>query len=222
MDRYEYRFPQIPLATRNLMIACAVIFVLQQIPGIGSLGSIGGWINQTFMLYPPSWPQFRPWQPVTYAFLHYDVGHIVFNLLGLFMFGTSLEQLWGRKRYLQLLAASVVMAGVIHIVISTLLRGQAGPLLGISGGVFGLLMAQAMMFPHQPTLFFMVLPMENRTAVAIFGAIELLLGVSHDGVAHFAHLGGMLGAWLIILWWRRGGGSGGRGSSKKPPLRRVH
>ena len=212
MARYQsYGFPPIPVATRNVMIACAVVFVLQHVP------VLGGWINTLFMLFPPTWPQFWPWQLITYAFLHYDIGHIIFNMLGLFMFGVTLEQLWGPRRYLQLLAASAVMAGVTHVLISLLLHGAAAPLLGISGAVFGLLMAQAMIMPHQPVLFFMVLPMENRTAVAIFGAIELALGFSQDGVAHFAHLGGMLGAWLLITWWRRGGGGG-----RRPPLRRVH
>jgi membrane associated rhomboid family serine protease len=216
-DDYDVRFPPIPPVTRNLMIACAVIFVLELIPRVGPLLLYFG------ELFPPMSPAFWPWQVVTYAFLHMpnDPSHLIFNMLGLFMFGVSLEQLWGPKRYLMLLGASTVVAGLVHVVVSLLMHGYAAPLIGASGAVFGLLMAQALIAPHRPTLFFMVLPMENRTAVAIFGALELVLGVSRDGVAHFAHLGGMLGAYLIITWWRRGGGSGG-GARKKTPLRRVH
>ena len=214
MARYETQFPQIPPVTRNVMIACAIVYVLELLPGIGPRVLLLG------ELFPITSGFFWPWQPITYAFLHLpqDISHLLFNMLGLFMFGTPLEQLWGRRRYLQLLVVSAVVAGFVHMLISPLLQGYAAPLIGASGAVFGLLMAQAMIAPHQTVLFFMVLPMQNRTAVAIFGAIELLLGMQRDGVAHFAHLGGMLGAWLLLTWWRKGGGRGGR----KPPLRRVH
>jgi membrane associated rhomboid family serine protease len=211
MAQYDFGMPPIPKTTRNLMIALAVIFVLEQLPKIGE------WLGAYGMLWPIRDPNFGPWQLLTYAFLHYDISHLFFNLLGLFMFGMELDRLWGWKRYLQLLAASAIMGGLVHLALGFLLPNQTGPLLGVSGAVFGLLMAQAMMFPHRPILFFMVLPMETRTAVMLFGAIELMLGVSHDGVAHFAHLGGMLGGWLMIKWWRSGGGRG-----RKPPLRRVH
>ncbi len=153
------------------------------------------------------WPLqygFMPWQPITYAFLHGDFGHLFFNMLALWMFGSELERLWGPKRYIQFYAASIVTGAAAHLVIA-LLSGSPAPVVGASGGVFGLLLGYGMIFPHR--IVTMIIPpvqMTARTQVFVFGAIELLLGVfsSRSGVAHFAHLGGMLGAWLMLLYWR--------------------
>ena len=153
------------------------------------------------------WPLqsgFMPWQPITYAFLHGDFNHLFFNMLALWMFGSELERLWGPKRYLQFYAASVATGAATHLLVS-LLSGSMAPVVGASGGVFGLLLGYGMIFPHR--IVTMIIPpvqMTARTQVIVFGAIELLLGVfsSRSGVAHFAHLGGMLGAWLMLLYWR--------------------
>jgi membrane associated rhomboid family serine protease len=166
---------------------------------------LGGLLTRWFALYPVG-PNFMPWQLVTYAFLH-DVNnlfHIIFNMLGLWMFGAELERLWGPKRYMQYYAASVLAAGLSQLVLSALLGSQA-PTIGASGGIFGLLLAFGMMFPDRRIMLLIPpIPMKAKVFVAIYGALELFLGVSnpYGGVAHFAHLGGMLGGFLMIQYWR--------------------
>ncbi len=166
---------------------------------------LGGVLTRWFALYPVG-PFFMPWQLVTYAFLHdiNNVAHILFNMLGLWMFGAELERLWGAKRFLQFYMASVLAAGLCQLALSALLGAQA-PTIGASGGIFGLLLGYGMMFPNrQVMLLIPPIPMRAKVFVAVYGAIELFLGVWRPlgGVAHFAHLGGMLGGFLMIQYWR--------------------
>ena len=166
---------------------------------------LGGLLTRWFALYPIG-PFFMPWQIVTYAFLHdiNNLSHILFNMLGLWMFGAELERLWGGKRYIQYYMASVLAAGFCQLALSALLGAQA-PTIGASGGIFGLLLGYGMMFPNrQVMLLIPPIPMRAKVFVAVYGAIELFLGVWQPlgGVAHFAHLGGMLGGFLMIQYWR--------------------
>jgi membrane associated rhomboid family serine protease len=136
------------------------------------------------------------------------------------MFGVELERLWGNKRYIQFLLASAVAAAATQLAFSFLFQSYA-PTIGASGAIFGLLLANGMLFPRRPIALFMIVPVEMRTAVIVFGVLELLFGVysgSGGMVAHFAHLGGMLGGWLMILWWRHRPPSLRR---KTSPVRRV-
>ncbi|HTD28263.1 MAG TPA: rhomboid family intramembrane serine protease [Xanthomonadaceae bacterium] len=146
---------------------------------------------------------FMPWQLVTYAFLHANLNHIFFNMLALLMFGAPLEYTWGTKRFLQFYFVCVVGAGLTYLAWAALMQ-ITGPVIGASGGVFGLLLAYGMLFPKQRVmLLFPPIPMDARTLVIGYGAIELLLGVWGTGnIAHFAHLGGMLFGWLMIRYWR--------------------
>ncbi|MBW8311676.1 MAG: rhomboid family intramembrane serine protease [Rhizobium sp.] len=150
---------------------------------------------------------FLPWQVLSYAFLHGGFGHLFFNGLALYMFGAPLEMTWGRQRFLTYFLVCVAGAGLIQLLVAT--SGVTGqgiyPTIGASGGVFGLLLAYGMLFPNQRVMLLIPpIPMKARTFVIVFGAIELLLGVfsSNSGVAHFAHLGGMLFGWLMIRYWR--------------------
>jgi len=153
------------------------------------------------------WPLgagFLPWQVVSYAFLHGSFAHLFFNMLGLWMFGAELERIWGPKRFLQFYFASVLTAAGAQLVVTGLM-GSAFPTVGASGGLFGLLLAFGMMFPNRIIMpLFPPIPMKARTFVAVFGGLELLFGVTGtvQGVAHFAHLGGMLGGYLMIRYWR--------------------
>jgi len=158
-----------------------------------------------FALWPVQSGRFQPWQVVSYAFLHANTFHLFFNMLGLFMFGNELERVWGQKRYLQILAASTLSAAVVQLLF-TLLIGSFSPTVGASGALFGLLISFGMLFPDRIIVpLFPPIPMKAKYFVAIFGGLELLLGLSGgSGVAHFAHLGGMLGAWLLIRYWRSG------------------
>ncbi|MFG6449559.1 rhomboid family intramembrane serine protease [Roseateles sp. BYS180W] len=187
--------PPIPTVTRAYMLACVGLFCAFYLlpPGFESL----------FALWPIASGQFMPWQPVTYAFLHGDVMHLFFNMLGLWMFGSELERLWGPRRYLQLLAAGALAAAGAQLVF-TVLVGSLAPTVGASGALFGLLLAFAMVFPDRIIMpLFPPIPMKAKYFVALFGGLELLMGITgRSGIAHFAHLGGMLGAWLLIQHWR--------------------
>jgi membrane associated rhomboid family serine protease len=148
---------------------------------------------------------FQPWQILTYSFLHASVLHLFFNMFALYMFGSQLERLWGPKRFLNLYLASVISAALAQLVVSSLASGEPYPTIGASGGVFGLLLAFGMYFPRRIVmLLFPPVPMPAWLFVTLYGALELYLGVTgtQAGVAHFAHLGGMLGAWLLIQYWR--------------------
>jgi membrane associated rhomboid family serine protease len=154
---------------------------------------------------------------LTYAFLHGSFGHLFFNMLGLWTFGSELERLWGPRRYIQFLIASVLAAAAVQLVFTSLI-GSLSPTVGASGGLYGLLLAFGMLFPNR-TLMLLIppIPMKAKWYVLVFGALELLLGLTGGmGVAHFAHLGGMLGGFLMIRYWRGKPPFGGRGP------RRVH
>ncbi|HEY3518543.1 MAG TPA: rhomboid family intramembrane serine protease [Gammaproteobacteria bacterium] len=190
-----------PPATQVLIGVNVVVFLLQ--PQLG---------NAVALL--ELWPLgsgFAPWQLVTYGFLHGGFAHIFFNMFAVYTFGSALEQFFGTRFYVLLYLASVVTAGLVQLGVDALLASPY-PVVGASGGVFGLLLAFGMYFPHQRImLIFPPIPMPAWVAVTAFGALALFLGVTgtQAGVAHFAHLGGMLGAFLMIQW-RRG----------KPPFMR--
>jgi len=148
---------------------------------------------------------FEPWQLVTYAFLHGNVQHIVFNMFALYMFGSGIEEYLGRTRYLVLYFASVISAALTQlIVMGSAAGGMPVPTLGASGGVFGLLLAFGWLFPRsRVTLIFPPIPMPAWLFVTLYGLVELGSGVfgTQKGVAHFAHLGGMVGAFLVLRFW---------------------
>ena len=184
----------LPPATQALLLANVAVFFLEQL--------VGGGLFSTFALWPLG-AGFWPWQIVSYSFLHGSFEHLFFNMLGLWMFGSELEQVWGRRRYLQFYFASVVAAALMQLAVNAML-GSAGPTIGASGGLFGLLLAFAMLFPNRIILLFFVIPMKAKYLVALYGLVELYQGVyvMNSGVAHFAHLGGMLGGLLTIRYWR--------------------
>ncbi|MDB6001080.1 MAG: rane protein [Rhizobacter sp.] len=164
---------------------------------------LGPWFVQLFALWPLG-DGFLPWQVVTYAFLHGSFTHLFFNMLGLWMFGAELERLWGPRRFIQFYTASVLAAAAMQLIITSA-TGSIYPTVGASGGLFGLLLAFGMMFPNRIIVpLIPPIPMKAKYFVAIYGLIELYFGVtsSNSGVAHFAHLGGMLGGYLVIRYWR--------------------
>ena len=188
--------PSFPPVTQALLLANVAVFFLERLLGGGLFG--------LFALWPIGTGHFWPWQIVSYAFLHGSFEHLFFNMLGLWMFGAELEQVWGQKRYLQFYFASVVAAALTQLLVNALL-GSMVPTIGASGGLFGLLLAFAMVFPNRIILLFFVIPMKAKYLVALYGLVELYQGVyiMNSGVAHFAHLGGMLGGLLTIRYWRR-------------------
>jgi membrane associated rhomboid family serine protease len=164
---------------------------------------LGSWFTRLFALWPFG-SGFLPWQVVTYSFLHGSITHLFFNMLGLWMFGAELERLWGPKRFLQFYFASVLTAAMAQLAVAAI-SGASYPTVGASGGLFGLLLAFGMMFPNRIIMpLFPPIPMKAKVFVAVFGGLELLFGVTGtmEGVAHFAHLGGMLGGFLMIRYWQ--------------------
>lgn len=186
--------PTIPPVTKAFMLACVGVYCLFYL-----LPSL----QPAFELWPLQSGNFYPWQVVSYAFLHGGELHLFFNMLGLWMFGSELERVWGPKRYLQILLASTLSAAAVQLIF-TALTGSNSPTVGASGALFGLLLSFGMLFPDRIIVpLFPPIPMKAKYFVAIFGALELLMGLGgSSGVAHFAHLGGMLGAYLLIRYWR--------------------
>jgi membrane associated rhomboid family serine protease len=186
-----------PPVTQSLIIANVAVFLLQMSGG----AALVSW----FALWPGE--RFQIWQLVTYSFLHGSVTHIFFNMFALYMFGGDIERLFGRRFYIAYYFASVVAAALSHLAVIFLMGSPAVPTVGASGGIYGLLLAFAVYFPQRRVmLLFPPIPMAARTFVILFGALELVLGVTGTaaGVAHFAHLGGMLGGWLMIAYRRHG------------------
>lgn len=187
--------PQIPPVTKAYLLACVGFFSLfTLVPGLA----------RWFELWPIQSGLFLPWQLLSYAFLHGSLTHLVLNMLGLWMFGSELERVWGPKRYTQILVASALTAAMVQLLV-TFLMDSYSPTVGASGALFGLLLSFGMLFPNRIIVpLIPPIPMKAKYFVAIFGGIELLLGLNNNsGVAHFAHLGGMLGAWLLIRHWRK-------------------
>jgi membrane associated rhomboid family serine protease len=185
--------PQIPPATKTLLLLCVALFCLDQLVPL----------TLPFALWPLGSGLFRPWQLLSYAFLHGEPLHLFFNMLGLWMFGSELERLWGSRRYLAFLLAGVLAAAAAQLAVS-MLMGWREPTVGASGGLFALLLAYGMLFPNRVIMpLFPPIPMKARTFVIVFGVLELVLGLGGArGVAHFAHLGGMIGGFLMIRFWR--------------------
>jgi membrane associated rhomboid family serine protease len=194
----------IPPVTRALLAANIAMFVLQQF----AEGPLMRW----FALWPfeagmtgGDAPGFLPWQVITYGFLHGNLLHIFFNMLALYMFGSDIERVFGSRRYLLYYLVSVLAAAGAQLVVLALSTGPAYPTVGASGGVFGLLLAYGMYFPTRTVmLIFPPIPMPAWLFVIVYGLVELYFGVTGTlaGVAHFAHLGGMLGGLLMIQYWR--------------------
>ncbi|MFT3898266.1 MAG: rhomboid family intramembrane serine protease [Thermomonas sp.] len=212
----------LPPVTKALLIANALVFLLQQF-----LGDVA---FAPFMLWPlgssdPSIPGvgFGAWQLLTYGFLHGNWGHILFNMLALFMFGAPLEYTWGQKRYLSYYMVCMVGAGLCQLAVGAwmMANGSDGyPTIGASGAIFGLLLAYGMLFPNQRVMLLIPpIPMKARTLVIVYGLFELFVGFTglQPGIAHFAHLGGMLFGWLMIRYWRGQPPFGRRG----PPRPRI-
>jgi membrane associated rhomboid family serine protease len=178
-------------AVQTLIIVTAVGFLL----GL----DLAGPTVSAFALWPLG-AGFMPWQIVTHAFLHANIMHLAFNMYGLWLFGRELEYLLGRRMLLQLYFISILTAGVTQLLFTTL-TGAVYPTVGASGGVFGILLAYGIFFPNRILmLLFPPILLPARLFVTLYAAIELTLGVTgtEAGVAHFAHLGGMVGGYLVI------------------------
>jgi len=199
---------RLPPVTRALLIANVAIFVLQVLTGDLLIGPFALWPFASAQFRGA--PEFEIWQVLTYGFLHGSLTHLFFNMFALWMFGGEIERLLGSRRYLTYYLVCIVGAAVAQLVVLGSMNRPPVPTIGASGGVFGLLLAFGMAFPHRRLmLLFPPIPMPAWLFVTLYGALELYLGVtgSGQGVAHFAHLGGMAAGYLLLAHWSRRGGA---------------
>lgn len=204
MDEYQNyqpntRFSYFPPAIKHLLIINVLVFLAEYTPGVGVF------ISRYMPLYPVGSGLFYPWQLITYMFLHAGFWHIFFNLFALWLFGQAVESLWGTRRFVIFYFVCGIGAGLIQLLVMFLSAGPGAATLGASGAIFGILLAFGMMFPDQYIfLLFPPIPIKAKYFVIIYGAIELFSGISgfEPGVAHFAHLGGLLFGYIMIRYWR--------------------
>jgi membrane associated rhomboid family serine protease len=203
--------PQVPPITRALLIANVLVFLLQIPGGDAMLAKFALWpLGQSHLARLDAGGVvsvgFEPWQLLTYAFMHGSFPHIAFNMFALWMFGGPVETALGPRRYALYYFICVLGAAFAQLLTIQLFSPQDFyPTLGASGGVFGLLLAFAVLYPQARVIFFFVpVPVPARIAVVGYMILELVLGVTgtQAGVAHFAHLGGALMGFLLILYWR--------------------
>ena len=179
----------------------------------------------TFGLFYPTSPYFRWWQVITHMFMHGGFWHILFNMYTLFIFGVVVERIIGSKKFLLFyfvcgLGAAALQMGTQYLEVQAFMNSDSQtalqslidlkrtPTVGASGAIYGVLIGYAMLFPQSKmTLLFPPVTLSAKWMVIVFAVIELFTGVVGfaDGVAHFAHLGGMLIGWLLIRFWRRRG-----------------
>jgi len=192
-----------PPVTTALIVANVAVFLLQSIaPGL--VVPFALWPLATSSLGMGA--AFAPWQLVTYAFLHGGLLHLAFNMFALYMFGSAIEHVFGTRRYVIYYFTAVISAAITQLIVA-MMAGAVYPTIGASGGVFGLLLAYGMYFPHNRVmLLFPPIPLPARVFVFLYAVLELFLGVtgSQEGVAHFAHLGGMIGGFALLHLWRTG------------------
>lgn len=193
-------FSSIPPVTRNVLIAIVVMFIFQNIMG----NSGNNFIGRYFALYPIGSQFFYPWQLITYALLHGGLMHLFFNAFAIWMFGSQIEHYWGEKKYGIFIMVCIIGSALANAIFSN------APAIGISGAVYGLLVAYGMMWPnHTIHLVLPPIPMKAKYFVMLFAGIALFSSITArpDGIAHIAHLGGAVTGFLLIQFWR-----------KKPPF----
>ena len=182
--------------TQKLIVINVLIFALEVMSG------------DTFIEYFALWPLghgFIGWQLISSAFLHAYPMHLLVNMFGLWMFGRDIERVLGSRYFLALYFLSALTAALTQLVVTTWLQ-QSEPTLGASGAVFGILGAFAMLYPNRIiVLLFPPIPLPARLFVFLYAAFELAEGVlgTNAGVAHFAHLGGLVGGFWMVRHWRR-------------------
>lgn len=207
-----------PPVVKNLIMINVLMYLITVITG--------NFMYENFALFYFKSPFFKPYQLVTHMFMHGGFTHILFNMYTLFIFGCVLERVWGSQKFLFYYFVTGIGAALLHMGVMYLqLRGyiadfnagdmfaQSGiqsilvtPTVGASGAIYGLLLAYGMLFPDNiMQLIFPPVALKAKWFVIIFGALELLLGLSGRGgdVAHFAHLGGMIFGFFLILYWKK-------------------
>lgn len=201
---------RIPVVTRNILLINIIMYIATSINE--------NFMVQTFAMFFPKSPYFHYWQIITHMFMHGGFMHIFFNMYTLLIFGMVLERTIGPKKFLLFYMVTGLGAAALHTGVEYLQtlnevpvlyeRLLYTPTLGASGAVYGVLLGYAMLYPNNVlTLIFPPISLKAKWMVLIFALIELATGIfgTADGVAHFAHLGGMFFGWLLIFYWRKTG-----------------
>jgi membrane associated rhomboid family serine protease len=204
------RYSLIPPVVRALLIVNVGMFLLEIFTGNQLISALALWPlgSSASTVFLQAAPPFQLWQLVSYSFLHGSVMHLLLNMYGLWLFGTRMENVWGSKSFTLYYFVCVIGAGLVQLFVATQAARDGGiyPTIGASGGVFGLLLGFGLTFPNERLLLiFPPVALQAKWFVLIYGIIELWAGVTgtEAGVAHFAHLGGMLFGFLLLLYWRR-------------------
>lgn len=201
------QFSLIPPIVKNLLFLNALVFFAQM--------TFPNWLERYLALWPwvPLLPAelafFRPWQVITYSFLHGGFTHLVMNMFALWMFGAQIERVWQPRRFAIYYFACVLGAAVAQLSVALIEHYVyqdlvIAPTVGASGGVFGILLAYGMMYPDNQVYFFpLPVPIKAKWFVLGYGVVELMNGMmdTHSNVAHFAHLGGMVFGLILMLKW---------------------
>jgi len=199
----------LPPVIKLLLISNIIIFVLEL--------NAANQLISTFALWPivpelsslnPDINSFMLWQLISYSFLHGSLMHLLLNMYALWLFGAHLENLWGSRTMAIYYFVCVIGAGLVQLLVSSIgtQNGAYYPTIGASGGVFGVLLAYGLFFPNRILiLLFPPIPIKAKWFVLLYGALELWFGITGTaaGIAHFAHLGGMLFGLILIYYWKK-------------------
>ncbi len=191
---------RVPPTVKALMITCAAVYLAEVFGGRWAL--IGA-----FGLVPERVAGFELWRLFTYQFLHGSVWHLAMNMFMLWMFGSELEDRWGRTFFLKYYFLCAVGGAIVY----TLARfGTVTPSVGASGAIYGILMAYAVWFPNRDVYLWFMFPIKVRTLVIFLMAIEFIEAIEQTGtgIAHAAHFGGMGFGYLYLKWWQKTGSAG--------------
>ena len=191
------QFQELPMVVKNILIINVVLFIAKFL--LSNTIDLDRYLD----LYPIGTPNFKPHQFITYMFMHADLSHIFLNMLGVYMFGSILENIWGAKRFINFYLLCGLGAAALQLGISSF-NNEFTILLGASGSVFGLLVAFAMMFPNTELQLYFIIPVKAKYLVIGYSLFELYNGFfANDNVAHFAHLGGLAVGIIMMLIWKR-------------------
>lgn len=205
MTSVRHHYSLLPPVIKLLLFSNAIVFLLEMPFANALFASFALWPLAPEQLFFQSQklPDFMPWQLLSYAFLHGSVTHLLLNMYALWLFGVGLENLWGSRRFAVYYFVCVIGAALTQLLVQNI-TGQNTPTIGASGGVFGVLLAFGLFFPNQVLLLLIPpIPIKAKWFVILYGIVELVFGVTgtEAGVAHFAHLGGMLFGFIMIFYW---------------------
>jgi membrane associated rhomboid family serine protease len=199
----EYRpggFQILPPVIKNLIIINVLVFLVANFTG----EQINYFFLANFALFHWESPLFKPWQFVTHMFMHGDFMHLFFNMFALWMFGNVIENILGTKKFLIFYFVTGIGAAVCYLAVLSLGTPSNIPMVGASGAIFGILFAFGYLLPNLIINIYFLIPIKAKYFVAIYAAIELFSGLRNnpgDNIAHFAHLGGMLFAFILLRIW---------------------